>query len=540
MMEPTTEEMLEIHSIHDLMAWAKIGGDADWVPSPAATYMQLFGMSASTDIIDFASIEPADFEAVIPTWRYSLTENAYDGHIGEEVDLDLAPSLIMLGRARRCYHAARVWAKLEYSQDEIEAYKVERQATREARRQAKAESAAAHGFPTGGQQVIQLLAAPKTPPGDTINLNKVVDLTKNREIPVISTDMYAQCMAAYKELNWGLKPDAAKRPSIQQLTGLRELLRCGSCYVDFTVFVPHHDRNQKSRTWSGLVVASDGTLKTQEQKGPYDYPQWRGCCELYTTGMIMLRAAIPPTMKAYRKMMQERWELNVMCWALQYQCDDRVRHEEFPEMLITANEEHNKLVQADREILSNFTPDMPWNYVMDVAVTGSEARNWWYKQYDQRVIEVKLKTISLQSTIDNDAPVALSRVEHASYARTDVPTARPAFIGVEPPTKRPKTEKQVKQEQRQLLAAAGAGAGAVMNVSSQKSKFRPICPHFNSGRCQKADGKHNCPTNATKIHACDRCGAPGHMSSQCRTKEANLSAGAKAPKNTGKKTKWER
>ena len=205
MVEPTPEELQEIRSVFDLLTWAKIDGDTEWPPSMAATYMRLFGITSGTDISDFASIETEDFEAVLPTWRYSNTENGYDGRIGEEVDLDVNPSLIILGRARRCHHAARIWSKLEYSQVEIAEYAAEQQASRELRRQAKAEAVAAHGFQTGGQQVIQMLAAPKTPPGDTINLNKVVDLTKNREIPVISTDMYGQCLATYKALNWGLE-----------------------------------------------------------------------------------------------------------------------------------------------------------------------------------------------------------------------------------------------------------------------------------------------------------------------------------------------
>ena len=526
--EPTPEEMQEIRSVFDLLTWAKIEGDTEWAPSMVSTFTKLFGITSSTDIVDFASIEKADFDAVLPTWRYSEVANAYDGQSGDDVALDVVPSLIILGRARRCHHAARVWSKLEYSQLEIAEYEDEKQAARESRRQAKAEAPAGHGFTTGGQPVIQLLAAPQTPPGDTINLNKVVDLTKNREIPVISTDMYGQCMATYKALNWGLKPEASRRPSIQQLTGLREILRCGSCYVDFTVFVPHHNRNQKSQTWKGLVMGADGTLQHLEQKGPFDFPQWRGCWEIYTVAMIMLGAAIPPVMTAIRKEMQRRWELNRLCWALQYQCDDRVRHEEFPEMLITASEEHNRLVEANQEILSQFTPNMPWNYVMDIAVTGSEARNWWYREYDQWVIEVKLKAIALRDVIDNDAPVAMSRAEHASYARTDVPAVRPAFVGVEPATKRAKTEKQIKQEQRTAAAAAPppqSGSYDRLKVSSRKSKSRPICAVFNRGGCSKSNAKHDCPSKPTCIHACDRCGGPGHMGSQCRTKDLSVAKG---------------
>ena len=211
-------------------------------------------------------------------------------------------------------------------------------------------------------------------------------------------------------------------------------------------------------------------------------------------------------------------------------------------MLIAASEEHNRMVEADREVLSKFEPDTPWNYVLHQAVVSDEARNWWYQEYDQRVIEIKLKTITMKDVIDNDAPVAMSRAEHASFARAEAPTARPAFTPTEPPTKRQKTQQQQQQElrqqqQRQSAAAADNASvtGGKLTTSSKKSKQRTICAGFNLGQCSKANAKHDCPRDAAKIHACDRCGGPGHTSEQCRTKDTSIGANAaKKAKKTGR------
>ena len=89
---------------------------------------------------------------------------------------------------------------------EIESYESQQAILKDIKRQAKADAAAANAAPTG-PQLIQMVSAPKTAPGDMINLNKVVDLTKNREVPVISKDMFQQCIELYASLNWAKSPN---------------------------------------------------------------------------------------------------------------------------------------------------------------------------------------------------------------------------------------------------------------------------------------------------------------------------------------------
>ena len=90
--EPSPEELSEINSIYDIMTWAKIEGDAEWSPSMVATLMKLVGLSSSTDIDDYASIEPHELETMLPSWRYSNVENVYDGANEDDVPLDVVPT----------------------------------------------------------------------------------------------------------------------------------------------------------------------------------------------------------------------------------------------------------------------------------------------------------------------------------------------------------------------------------------------------------------------------------------------------------------
>ena len=68
--EPSPEELSEINSIIDIMTWAKVEGHAAWSPSMLATFMKLVGLSSSTDIDDYASIEPHELEALLPSRRH--------------------------------------------------------------------------------------------------------------------------------------------------------------------------------------------------------------------------------------------------------------------------------------------------------------------------------------------------------------------------------------------------------------------------------------------------------------------------------------
>ena len=106
-----------------------------------------------------------------------------------------------------------------------------------------------------------------------------------------------------------------------------------------------------------------------------------------------------------------------------YRQEDRYRHEEIPDikrlqfrqydMAIT---EYNATgwwtpVTAEGSTLN---PDDPWNHIMQLAVRSSDARRWWVESFKDDAIKVMLKLKNVSSLIDNDAPIAASKADHAS------------------------------------------------------------------------------------------------------------------------------
>ena len=62
------------------------------------------------------------------------------------------------------------------------------------------------------------------------------------------------------------QPFPAEKPSMAQMTALIEILRCGGCYVDFTLWGNYHISTAKTFRCRGLVVGLGGVLIDQELK----------------------------------------------------------------------------------------------------------------------------------------------------------------------------------------------------------------------------------------------------------------------------------
>ena len=102
-----------------------------------------------------------------------------------------------------------------------------------------------------------------------MNLGQTVDTTKSREVPSISAEEYNACWDRY--VLWMHRPPLPhEKPSVHQLTSVLELLRSGTCYVDFALMGPHHVRTMKAWRWLAKVWIN-GEISECEIKGPPDY-----------------------------------------------------------------------------------------------------------------------------------------------------------------------------------------------------------------------------------------------------------------------------
>ena len=96
------------------------------------------------------------------------------------------------------------------------------------------------------------VAAAFTPPGDVAQLHKTADVTKSKEVPLVDPSIFNEGILRYKAAKW-VEPPSAIRPSIHQFIAVRELVRVGTCYVDFAIFAPRHIRTQRSNIGKGVI-----------------------------------------------------------------------------------------------------------------------------------------------------------------------------------------------------------------------------------------------------------------------------------------------
>ena len=153
-----------------------------------------------------------------------------------------------------------------------------------------------------------------------------------------------------------------------------------------TACCPHDVRTAKSRRFEGLVVGSDGLLCRREQKGPPDFSTYKECFAVHECAFIMAKMVSPPRISGYYKKMKRLATHYPTCWALQYQADDRWRHEQILELRRKESRRRNKRVLQGywpgfscEE--SEFHPDYPFYHLLWMAVNTEKANRWWYDNF---------------------------------------------------------------------------------------------------------------------------------------------------------------
>ena len=131
-------------------------------------------------IEEFASCDPAEYEkTTTEQWLYS-TQVDDDGWGNDGVVADQAPTIVAKGRVRAAYNAARIWAGLTWSRDRQLQHNRGLEEDNREYKKAKIEALnKTVGPATGGGG-----AAART--RDTAAMNEIADVTKRREISVIS------------------------------------------------------------------------------------------------------------------------------------------------------------------------------------------------------------------------------------------------------------------------------------------------------------------------------------------------------------------
>ena len=315
-MEPTPEQLEEIHSLGDLAKWAKLThtpAAGSWpVDHPGSMAGSLFVLMGTppepasnmpppdtqwSELCQFANIDPDDFAEELKQWQFADMTNGMEAtgpeREGEayEANLTVRPKPAEKGFARAAYGAARIRCGIVPSRAKLKSeadYKTFlKQTTVEAVATAAAEAQA------------DKAAALK----EKVKLSEVVDVTLAAEIPLIPDDEYDVLWQRFRVV-MSRVPEEEEAPSQQQLTALRHLLLVASAYVDFATWCAYHFRTLKAFKCAGMIPGppdANGaqTFMQQEFKGPPEYSFWWKAWRVYQAAMIMAEACMPTFLKRY-------------------------------------------------------------------------------------------------------------------------------------------------------------------------------------------------------------------------------------------------
>ena len=502
--EPTPAEVEGFHSLSCVFVWAKVKGDLACPGSRAGSLLRgIAGTDwADAEIEDVATVSPDDFADLLTNWAYSglddNTQLSQEDFLNDM--LDTQPGPMLLGAARAMHHACRIKCKLEYTREAREEYQ---------------ERMVAQSTPGAWSSNAPIVVhAPVAPVAQTVNIASLMDTGRNQDVPVITDDAFWKGIETWRRVvGYGLDdPPPAIRPSIAQYSAFLALVAMGSIYVDFCLCAPWDIRTNRSKKWKGLVLGADKQWREEECRGPPDFDCWEECFRLWECMCIMSEVLLPPRFTAYYNMVKAHClrHAGSGLFGFWYQQEDRYRHEEIPDikrlqlrlydMAITEYNASGWWTPVRSEG-STLDPDDPWNHVMQIAVRSSDARHWWVESFKDEAVKVMLKLKNVSSLIDNDAPIAASKAEHAITPYVQQHTAKAPKTGrPEPPWKPAKAQVQPPRNhprapQKQTTDFTG--------------KFK-MCHGFTNGKCNEVKsgpcGPNSCALKPVFIHACIYCG----------------------------------
>jgi len=111
--EPDDGEWDALRTLDDILAWARVAGTMDYIPSQRGSLLVAAGGDIDTSIEEFAAIPVDNFLHILDTlWVYSASTEPGDSR---SQDMTTSPSEIIKARAVSAHHVARIWVGAETS-----------------------------------------------------------------------------------------------------------------------------------------------------------------------------------------------------------------------------------------------------------------------------------------------------------------------------------------------------------------------------------------------------------------------------------------
>ena len=347
--------------------------------------------------------------------------------------------------------------------------------------------------------VAKLDASPASTATGKIHMSQVLNQVLAGEITLLDPEVITAGYATYFK-SQGAPPLACEECTAEQLSAFTASIRdLGSTYADFAVWVPFGLRSQKRQKFTGKVFAANGTLIDQEIIGPPTFDDWEKSYRLFRTACLMFNVLSPARCDNYCAKIKAYTRRYPGCWAVIYQVDVRSRLEQAQR--VKRNGSTKAAAAMAQGKTHDYDPTMPWEYVFE-QLTNKE-RQWWTTELEEPCIQIVTKAASLNSFIDDDAPIQ------------------------RPPQPQHNEQRAPKRQNHS------------QGPSNQNKRRVMFCEGWQNKTCLDKDGQNRCRANPTFVHQCSKCmrnshGAnwPGGCNNEQRSKQ-HRGKGGKGGKSKG-------
>ena len=131
-------------------------------------------------------------------------------------------------------------------------------------------------------------------------LSAIVDPTLDSEVQHLSQEEVNGMFKRYRE-KFGDHPAPDCEPSLDQLSGLAQLIRSGGCpYVGFSIFTPYGIRALRKACFTSFTLNSaTGEWTKRESPGPENFSSWEKCYKTFKVAMLLLEAIDSERLEGY-------------------------------------------------------------------------------------------------------------------------------------------------------------------------------------------------------------------------------------------------
>ncbi len=212
-------------------------------------------------------------------------------------------------------------------------------------------------------------------PPAKVRLSSIINQASDQEIPLLPERELAALRHRYHLLCGDAPLDGAEVTD-NQLTALKYMLDSNlNIYVDFGVWGPYGQRNERRMKFLNHFMDASGRWQTAEQPGPSCLEAWRDCWGVFTSAALMLQLASVATLQRYAARFEERCKRYPRSWHICVIAEDRCRSEFFP-----GEKRRQERFHADHPSMSGFDPMKPWNSVFREATDNTD---YWLRELQE-------------------------------------------------------------------------------------------------------------------------------------------------------------